>query len=277
MGEVTGRDLLREAVAELYTSAPHEFISRRGALAAGARAAGEPAAAKEIAALRKPTQSAWIVNQLVRSAPAAVEQLAELGAELRAAQRGLDGTAIRELSLRRRELIDSLVRQAFTVAGQQAPPAALRDEVATTLAAAMADPQVGEQLQAGAMERGARSDGFGSAAPVLTLVSSPPTAAPSGRSAAPGRAAPKATAAAAEKARRERRREAVAAGEEAVTEADRAADAATKAEQDLEAAVEMLEEKLADARQQLAEARLQARGARSRSRQALQALQRIQA
>ena len=167
---MTDRELLRDAVAELYGVAPHEFIARRAALAAAARGAGDLPVAKQIAALRKPTQSAWIVNQLARSVPSAGPQLAELGADLRQAQRTLDGAAIRELSVRRRELIDDLTRQAFAAVGQPAPPAALRDEVTTTLAAVVADPEVAGQFEAGAMARAARSDGFGATGPLLTVV-----------------------------------------------------------------------------------------------------------
>ena len=169
-GRVTDRDLLREAVAELYGVAPHEFIARRAALAAAARGAGDQPAARQIAALRKPTQSAWIVNQLARSVPSAATQLAELGAGLRQAQRTLDGTPIRELSVRRRELVDDLTRQAFAAVDQATPPAALRDEVTTTLAAVVADPEVAGQFEAGAMARAARSDGFGATGPLLTVV-----------------------------------------------------------------------------------------------------------
>src|SRR6185437_12581723 len=157
-------------------------------------------AAKQIAALRKPTQSAWIVNQLARSVPAAGTQLAELGADLRKAQRTLDGTAIRELSVRRRELIDDLTRQAFAAVGQPVPPAALRDEVTTTLAAVVADPEVAGQFEAGAMARAARSDGFGAPGPLLTVVGpseaaparplKPAPAGPASGKAAPGKAAP---------------------------------------------------------------------------------------
>ena len=168
-------DLLPEAVAELYSSDPDEFIRRRGILAAHARKAGVPTAAKQISGLRKPTRSAWTVNKLVRAVPGVTAQLAELGEQLRAAQTSLDGAAIRDLSLQRRQLIDALTRQAFKVSGQHSPPAALREEVAATLGAALADPRVAERLQAGALERAARSDGFGPAgAPVLTLVQSSP-------------------------------------------------------------------------------------------------------
>src|ERR1035437_5877611 len=130
VGQVSGGDLLQEAIAELYSCDPGEFIERRGGLAARARAGGAAALAKKIAGLRKPTRSAWILNQLVRSAPDVTSRLAMLGDELRAAQRSLDGAAIRELSLRRRQLISGLARQAFTVSGQESPPAALKDEAA---------------------------------------------------------------------------------------------------------------------------------------------------
>ncbi|HXP20614.1 MAG TPA: hypothetical protein VN840_13310 [Streptosporangiaceae bacterium] len=167
-------DLVREAAEELYSSALEEFVQRRAALAARARAAGDAAAAKKIAGLRKPTRSAWVLNQLARSAPAGASQLAELGAEFRAAQQSLDGAAIRELSVRRRKLIDSLARQAFTMAGEQAPSAALADEVTATLGAALADPQIAGQLQAGTLERAVRSDGLGPPeAPSMTPVTPP--------------------------------------------------------------------------------------------------------
>ena len=51
MSQVTGGDLLQEAIAELYACDPGEFIERRSALAARARTAGEAAMAKEVAAL----------------------------------------------------------------------------------------------------------------------------------------------------------------------------------------------------------------------------------
>jgi len=118
---VTEPDLFAEAAAELYTADPDQFIERRGVLAARARAAGQAPAAKRIAGLRKPTRSAWVLNQLVRAAPGVPSELTSLGRELRAAQRSLDGAAIRELSVRRHRLIESLARQAFTAVGLRAP------------------------------------------------------------------------------------------------------------------------------------------------------------
>jgi hypothetical protein len=289
-------DRLREAVAELYSADPAEFVERRGALAAQARAAGEASAAKSIAALRKPTRSAWVVNQLIRSDPGVTAELGGLGDELRAAQGSMDGAAIRELSVRRRQLIAELSRRAFAASGLPAPPAALRDEVNATLGAALADPQVAEQLAAGALERPAHADGFGPAGPagppVLTVVPSPGARRAQARPQAATRAGgarrvtaqeraeaaaqARAEAAAREQAERaERRRAALADAERAVAEADQAAAAAATAELDLESSVQRLEEELADARQGLTNARLAARRARNRQRQARQARDRL--
>ncbi len=290
---MTGTDLFQEAAAELYSSDPDTFIERRGTLAAQARAAGQAPAAKRIAGLRKPTRSAWVLNQLVRAAPGVPSELASLGQELRAAQRSLDGAAIRELSLRRRRLIDALARQAFTVSGLQAPPAALRDEVTATLGAALADPEVAGKLAAGTLERAVRSEGFGSGPPTLTLVTSsgsrrplrsaPAPGAPGAPralavagAASPARPVAKAPPAESAGAERERRRQAaLVAAEQAVTDAAQAAEAATAAEQKLERAVQAMEEQLADARRSLSETRAQARRARARQRQARQALDRL--
>ena len=306
VGQVSGGDLLQEAIAELYSCDPGEFIERRSGLTARARAAGDAALAKQIARLRKPTRSAWILNQLVRSAPDVTSQLAMLGDELRAAQRSLDGAAIRELSLRRRQLIDALTRQAFTLSGQQSPAPMLKDEVTATLNAALADPQFNEQLQAGALDRAARRDGFGpAAAPDLALLPSPsgsataPAPAVTG-TAPPAARAPRETERAAPRvnAEQERQRQAIAtaeqehhraiaaaeqehlraiaAAEQAVAEADQAADAAVRAERTDDSAIRLIEEQLTEARRRLADARLRTRRASARQRQARQALDQLQ-
>ncbi len=168
---MTDEDLLRAAAGQLYSAEPDAFIERRAELVAQARSAGDLPAARSIAALRKPTRSAWVLNQLARAEPGATGQLEELGEDLRAAQRSLDGGALRELSLRRRRLIGALAARAFAVCGLASPPAALRDEVTATLGAAMTDPQVAGQLRDGTLDRVARRDGFGpDAPPPLTVV-----------------------------------------------------------------------------------------------------------
>jgi hypothetical protein len=249
-------DLLADAKAELYQADPDDFMSRRGELVAGAREAGESAAAKQIAALRKPTRSAWVVNRLVRADPEVTARLAALAAELRAP--GPDGGRIRELTAARSQLVDELTRQAF--ADLPAPPAAVREEVTATLDAALADPEVAANL--GSLVRAAHWAGFGLGA----------AAAP----AVPPARAQKKPAPAEPSAERERRhREKILVAERAVADADRTADAANAAEQQLNEAVRRLEAELAQARQQLAEARRQAYRAESAQRRASEGLRRL--
>ena len=170
---MSGTDFLDEATAELYGSDPEGFTERRASLAAAARAAGDRPAAKEIARLRKPTRSAWMVNQLVRADPGVTARLTGLGDELRAAAAALDGAKIRELSQARRRLIDSLIRQALQQAGEQAPSAALREDLTATFGAALADPRVARELAAGTLPRAVHRADFSAGIPGLTLVPSP--------------------------------------------------------------------------------------------------------
>jgi hypothetical protein len=176
---MTDADLLAEAAAELYAGDPAAFTERRGALAAEARAAGQAAAAKQITALRKPTYSAWLVNQLVRADPEVASQLSQLGGELRSAGAALDGARIRELSQQRRRLVDDLVREALQLPGAGPPSAAVREELTATFGAALADPQVADQLAAGTLVRAVHRSDFTPAGPGLTLVPPLPADRPS--------------------------------------------------------------------------------------------------
>ncbi len=184
---MSGTDFLAEATDELYGSDPEGFTGRRAALAAGARAAGDRAAAKQIAGLRKPTRPAWIINQLVRGDPGVAARLTGLGDDLRAAATALDGAKIRELSQARRRLIDSLIRQALQQAGEQSPPAALREDLTATFGAALADPEVARELAAGTLLRAVHRADFSAGIPELSLV--PPVADTAERTPARGKQA----------------------------------------------------------------------------------------
>jgi len=257
-------DLVADAKAELYQADPDGFTGRRAELAGRAREAGEPDAAKRIAALRKPTRSAWVVNRLVREHPEVKARLAELSAELQAA--GAAGAArIRELTAARGRLVDELTRQALQTSGLSAPPAALREEVTATLDAAIADPAVAADL--GTLTRAAQWAGFGPA-PGGGFAPPGPSAPPAKKAKAPARAD-----AAAERARR--RQEKIDEAERALAQATQAAEAAAAAERGLEDTVRRLEAELADARQRLAEIRRQSYRAESRQRRASEELSRL--
>ena len=178
---MSGTDFVGEATTELYGSDPEGFTERRSALAAQARAAGDRSAAKEIAGLRKPTRPAWMINQLLRADPGVADQLVQLGDELRAAAAALDGARIRELSQARRRLVDTLIRQTLQQAGEEAPSAALREDLTATFGAAVADPQVARELAAGTLLRPVHRADFSPGLPGLALV--PPPAKASGEAA----------------------------------------------------------------------------------------------
>ena len=249
-------DLLADAKAELYQADPDDFMARRQELVAQAREAGETAVAKQIGALRKPTRSAWLVNRLVRADPEVTARLAALAAELR--DGGLDGGRIRELTVARSRLVDDLTRQALD--DVPAAPAAVREEVAATFDAALADPEVAASL--GTLVRAAHYAGFGLAD------DTPIPAFPPAKTKKPAPAEPSAE-------RERRHREKIISAERAVAEADRAADAANAAERKLEDAVRRLEAELAQARQQLADARRQAYRAESQQQRAGETLSRL--
>ena len=277
---MTGAGPLAHAAAELYAADLGEFTARRSELASRARAAGDQDTARQIAALRKPTRAAWLVNQLVRADPGVPGRLAGLGTDLRAAAAALDGARIRELSQARRRLVDDLVREALERPGQQAAGPAVREELTVTFGAAVADPEVARQLAAGTLVRAVQHGGLEG----LELeLESPPGAGTARRGeragaqgarrerSQAGQARPRAQSQAGQarrrgqsqagQAERDRRRQ-LAAAQRAVAAAERAAGAAARAErqrdeevQRLEAQLTGLQARLAEARQQLAEAR----------------------
>jgi hypothetical protein len=159
--DITAGDRVAAAVEELYGADPEAFTSRRGELAAAARDAGDRAAAKAITALRRPTRAAWAVNQLARADPSAPAKLTELAAALRAAQQARHGPRLRELSAARGSLVDALTAQALAVAGVPDPPPSLRLEVAQTLTAVIADPEVAADFAKGTLTHAVQWSGFG--------------------------------------------------------------------------------------------------------------------
>jgi hypothetical protein len=154
-------DRVAAAVAELYGADPDAFTERRKALVAAAREAGDKRSAAAITALRKPTRAAWLVNRLARSEPDAPARLAEVAAELRAAERAKNGPRLRELSAERSSLIDALTDRALRGAGTPDAPASLRAEVTATLTAAMADQGTAAGFAAGTLTKAAQWSGFG--------------------------------------------------------------------------------------------------------------------
>ncbi|MDT5150119.1 MAG: hypothetical protein QOI01_1852 [Mycobacterium sp.] len=160
-------------IDELYAVAPESFTALRTELAAAAKKRGDVQAAKSIAAARRPTTAAWVVNVLVRSDVNARDRLNEVTEGLRAAHAAMNGARIRELSAIQRRLIDELVRTGFAATGLSSPSAALRDDVVGTLQAAIADPDVAARL--GRLAKAERWSGFGDFGSVSTVGAAPTT------------------------------------------------------------------------------------------------------
>lgn len=278
---MAGTDLISQAIADLYSGDLDAFIERRRELAAQARAAGDRVAAKAIAGLGKPTRSAWAVNRLVHADPGVPDRLAELGDKLRAGEAALDGVSIRELSRARRDLIDALTRRALAESGLDSATAAMRDEVTDTFSAALADPEVAEQVAAGRLVRAAHWAGFGpgigTALGTTPAAASPPAAKREAAKPAAAKPAPvdREAAAEMERAERERQRRAVSEAEQAVADASRQAEAAAAAEREVADSVVFMQERLNREQQRLAQAKRDTRQAAAALNRAQQALQRL--
>lgn len=178
-----------EVTARLYALPPERFVAARDEEVARARQAGDREGAKRIAGLRRPTVAAWLVNLLAIERPDLLGELLTLGEQLREAQHELRGTQLRELSARRRSVVDALAAQARTLAAAKGRPVreqAPLDEVATTLNAALSDAEVAREVRAGRLLRPTSYAGFGETPrPVLRVLEgeggSPEPPAPSAR------------------------------------------------------------------------------------------------
>ena len=140
-----------DVAQELYALVPEEFTAARNARAKEAKAAGDAELAAQVQALRKPTAGAWLLNQLVRRKTDEVQQVLDLGAQLRAAQGNLGAAEVRVLDQQRRQLTRAVALQARTL-GQDAGRR-VTDQVTTdveeTLRSAMVDEAAGAALLTG--------------------------------------------------------------------------------------------------------------------------------
>jgi hypothetical protein len=251
-----------DAVDPLFEGPPDAFVAARNALAKELRAAGEREVAAEVAKLRRPTATAYALNQVARHQPAVLAEALEARAVLRAATEGAGqgrATDLREATTADRAATRALVAVAREVLGSE--DAGLAQRITGTLLAAVLDDEVGAALRAGRLtaEQDASALAFATSddmAPVVSLAEHAAertarrarAARPKGEGAAPTRAADRAAeekaaraaAKAAEEAERARRRE-QAEREQAV---DR-----------LERRVRRLDGKVAEAEEALAAAR----------------------
>jgi hypothetical protein len=152
-------------IRRMYEAPPDGFVAARTAAVAEAREVGDKDAAKRLGALRKPTVAAWVVNLLALRRPDMIDELVELATALRSAQRGLKGGELRDLTAQRRKIVTALVNAARKLAVEEDPQMSGAklplSEVEATLTAALAEPEIAEQVRTGRLIRAATYAGFG--------------------------------------------------------------------------------------------------------------------
>lgn len=151
-------------VRRLYEAPPGGFVAARAAAIEDARRTGDQETARRLAALKKPTVAAWVVNLVALRRPELIEELVTLATALRAAQRELRGDQLRDLSAQRRQFVSSLVAAARRLAVEESGTAAGKlplGEVEATFTAALADPEIAGQVRSGRLIRAVSYAGFG--------------------------------------------------------------------------------------------------------------------
>jgi hypothetical protein len=149
---------------ELYGLPLDQFTKARDEEARRLRQAGDRDASAAVKALRKPSKSAWAVNQVARTHQEDVERLRDAGGRVRNAL--AEGHDVRSPSHELANIVDALADAAAAIGG-----AAVRDDAVTTFRAAAADPARGEEVAAGQLVTPLEASGFDAAG--LELVPAP--------------------------------------------------------------------------------------------------------
>lgn len=181
---------LAAVARELYSLPPAAFTAARNGRAQELKLV-DAALAKTVAALRKPSPAAWLVNLLARHDDDGLESLLHLGEEMRQAQEQFDRNALRKLGGDRRAAVAVLARAGAGLAeGFGHPPTpAVVGEVEQTLLAATAGAAAAAAVSSGLLVRALTTVGFEpvdlngavaapGATPVAAQTPSAPTATP---------------------------------------------------------------------------------------------------
>ena len=143
-------DPLLALADELYALPAASFTPARDARVKELRTQDRELAAR-VKALRKPSTAAWVVNLLVRRDAEQVDQVLQVGAALREAQRSLDGDELRALTRQRRQVTAAVTTQARSLAADEGVRVteSVAEQVEATLTAAMVDEGAAEAVRSG--------------------------------------------------------------------------------------------------------------------------------
>jgi DNA repair exonuclease SbcCD ATPase subunit len=149
---------------ELYAVLPAEFVTARDAKAKAVKADGDTDLAQQIKALRRPSAAAWLINLLSHS-DEGFDPLSDLSQRLRDAQTHLDAPSMKELGRERNRVVADLVERAVALARSADPQfrdsESVRDQVTSTLTAAVADPTAEAAVTSGRLVSPLSYAGFG--------------------------------------------------------------------------------------------------------------------
>jgi hypothetical protein len=154
---------LDEVANELYSLPVNQFTEVRNKRAKELSAAGDKDGGAEVRRLRKPSQAAWMANELARRRPKEIEKVLDLGKDMRRAQDHAKGADLRSLSSTRQDLLQHILRLVADdakAAGVSFATDTQRQLVAT-LEAAMANESSGMALKAGRLTEALSHVGFG--------------------------------------------------------------------------------------------------------------------
>jgi exonuclease VII small subunit len=153
---------------DLYGLPLERFTEERNALARQLRQAGRRDDAADVAKLKKPSLSAWAVNQLVRTQKRDVDALCKAGDALQKAQADVlagrgDGRSLRRAADAERAAVGGLAAKArglLSSQGHELTPAKL-EQVSETLHAAAVDAEARAAVRDGCLVRELRHVGLG--------------------------------------------------------------------------------------------------------------------
>ena len=180
-----------DALDEVYLGDFEGFVARRDALAKQLRADGDGEEADRVKALKKPSRTAWAVNQFAAHGKKLRTELLNAGGQLREVSEGMvSGDADREAMLkardRERAAVGSALEAIAALAGESGPElnTAATDRVRQTLHAVALDDDVREQFEAARLTTDHEASGLGGgglAAAAGTRPAKKPTAKQKGR------------------------------------------------------------------------------------------------
>jgi hypothetical protein len=160
------KNRLDEEIAALYAGPLEGFIAERNALASRLKKEKDSAAAEEVKALRKPTPSAWAVNQLFQHEPAKMDELLGAGERAREAlQEAITSggaESLRGAIQEARGLIEDLRQRALALlseGGRSANPA-MGERIGTNLQSLTFTPAAAETARRGWLDADLDPPGF---------------------------------------------------------------------------------------------------------------------